>query len=162
MNVSNNNSSAYADASILTCGNNRLELSYEELVQLDAWLTREIATLNETVAKKTPPVPKFSLEHLTDLRYLTDANIEKVNERSWKYNEAIEKARANTTSARIGRLSVSTNAFDQAVVSDGKNTIEMGAGAWRSEKEGVESLQRRLRVQKIMDTFGEYPRSVNL
>jgi Leucine-rich repeat (LRR) protein len=35
----------------------------------------------------------------------------------------------------------------------------MGASAWKNEREAVKSYQRRLRVQRIIDTFGEYPRN---
>jgi hypothetical protein len=164
MNVANTNaSSGCADATIITNDNNRLEVSYDELVQLDNFLSRELPALNEKVYRQAPPIPKFSRDNPTDLRYLTDADIEKANERSRKYNERIETARANTTSAtRIGRLSVSVNAIGETTVVDGSHSITMGASAWHNEKEAVESCQRAARVRRIIDTFGEYPRNVNL
>ena len=154
-----NASSAQADASIITNGPNRLEVTHNELVAIDTWLRREIPALNERVYRQAPLVPKFSLDNPIEPRYL-GPEIEKMNERSRKYNEAIEKALANTTAAtQIGKLRVSTNANGEVTVVDGSHSISMGAGAWQMERETVESCQRKLRVEQIEKIFGEYPRN---
>jgi hypothetical protein len=159
MNVS---SSSHADASILTCGNNRIEIAYDDLVAIDNWLKHEIPALNERVYKQAGPLPKFSLDNPVDPRYLAPY-IEKANERSQKWNEAIEKAKANTVSStRIGRLNVSSNALGETTVVAGSHSITMGAGAWEMEREACESYQRKLRVEQILKVFGEYPRATQL
>jgi hypothetical protein len=155
----NNSSSAHADASIITNGPNRLEVTHNELVAIDTWLRREIPALTEKVYRQAPPVPKFSLDNPPDPRYL-GPEIEKLNERSRKYNQSIENAKVNTTSAnRIGRLTISTNALGETTLTDGKNTIEARASFWTTEREACESCQRQLRVEQIVKVFGEFPRN---
>ena len=149
-----NASSVHADAVIITCANNRLELTYDELTQIDNFLSRETQALNERVAKQTPPRPKFSIENPPDEWYL-GPYIERHNRICEQYNQRIAGARAKAIgSTNIGRLTVSVYADGAASVSDGKNLITMQACACRNERESVESLQRRERVETILNTFG--------
>jgi hypothetical protein len=155
-----NTSSSHADAAIIYNGNNRLEVTYDELVQFNNFLSSETRTLNERVVKQTQPPPKFSLDEPKELRYLAP-DIERYNQKCEQYNQRIAAARAKAISpTSIGRLTVSVNADGEAVVRDGKNVIEMGIGAWVIEKEACESLQRKAQVEQIVATFGHYPSGV--
>src|SRR6516225_1740355 len=93
-----NSSASFADTVIITNKTNRLELSYDELVQLDTWLSREIPVLQDKVAKQTPASPKFFLDDQKEARYLAP-DIERLNQRSQQYNQRVAEARVNTTSA---------------------------------------------------------------
>jgi hypothetical protein len=129
-----NASSVHADAVIITCANNRLELTYDELTQIDNFLSRETQALNERVAKQTPPPQKFSIENPPDEQYL-GPYIKRHNRICEQYNQRIAEPTAKAIgSTNIGRPTVSVNADGEASVSDGKALITTQAFVWRNER----------------------------
>jgi hypothetical protein len=68
--VNPNTSSTHADGAIITCGATKLDLTYDELTRIDAWLSSEVRALQEQAGKKFPKAPKFFLDQPKDPRYL--------------------------------------------------------------------------------------------